>query len=893
MHHLAYCPGRRSTDGGRGRLWRVLVGGLLLAGWGSWATSGEASTANALTPSPAAINEVLGIDAGTLQVLFFDSHPDTGVLSTQVQFGNETYTLELTRHSLRADDFQVWVVDTAGVHLHPTPPIVTWRGTVAEWGESLVRARYENRRLSALVAFGGETWTVEPLADHGLVGLPGQHVVYRAEDVLPHEGQCGVTTFVLEPQGAAAPFGAAEKVCDIGLDADFNFYQLNGSSVAATVNDMEAIINGVEGIYDEPGLGIRYEITVAVVRTVTGAPYTSTEAGTLLDQFQGAWNASPFSNIRSDVAHLFTGKNIDGTTIGIASLTVICSNNNQYGLSQSRFSSNMNSRLALTAHELGHNWSAQHCNGQSPCRIMCATLGGCNGLSPLTFGTVSVNSINNHKNTRSCLSDYVPPTTLPFFDDFESGLVNTRWNYNDGGSVVTSALGEPSGTQSLNLDATGSQTYQTDEIRSNKILMAGVSNIVLSYHTQHRGVESGEALVIEYLNNALDWVEIHRVISSGVDQTGFVQHMHVLPPNAAHNQFRLRFRTEVNATNDDWYLDDVSVSSGPITPDPPLLASIQPSSGSTAGGTVVTVTGQDFAANAVVFIGSQPLLGVAVVNSTQITGIVPPGLPGPSAVSISQSSGSDVLQPGFEYVLAQIRIESTTVLAGASNNNVGILADHSFDLAGYSLGVTFDGTYLQLDSVTVGGTLADEADFVAPSVNNSFSPSGSFGTLGVVLDLSPPLDLVIPHGFGNLIAMLSFTASANIPLSPHAVIVDTGLGVPPVDLTLVDPLGVSIVPDALPGILTPIQGNPFIRGDANMDGMVNIADAVRILEYLFTGGSVPCLEAVDANDDGNPDIADAVRVLGYLFQSQSPPPAPFPSPGLDPTPDNLECLPAP
>jgi hypothetical protein len=37
------------------------------------------------------------------------------------------------------------------------------------------------------------------------------------------------------------------------------------------------------------------------------------------------------------------------------------------------------------------------------------------------------------------------------------------------------------------------------------------------------------------------------------------------------------------------------------------------------------------------------------------------------------------------------------------------------------------------------------------------------------------------------------------------------------------------------------------------------------------------------------DIADVIRVLEYLFLGETPPPAPFPAAGADPTPDALDC----
>jgi len=84
----------------------------------------------------------------------------------------------------------------------------------------------------------------------------------------------------------------------------------------------------------------------------------------------------------------------------------------------------------------------------------------------------------------------------------------------------------------------------------------------------------------------------------------------------------------------------------------------------------------------------------------------------------------------------------------------------------------------------------------------------------------------------------------------------------------------------------------FVRGDANDDGGVNIADAVFLLNQLFVPGSLAstCQDATDFNDDGGVNIADAVTLLNALFVPGSPGlPAPSPACGDDPTSDSLTC----
>ena len=82
----------------------------------------------------------------------------------------------------------------------------------------------------------------------------------------------------------------------------------------------------------------------------------------------------------------------------------------------------------------------------------------------------------------------------------------------------------------------------------------------------------------------------------------------------------------------------------------------------------------------------------------------------------------------------------------------------------------------------------------------------------------------------------------------------------------------------------------FIRMDADGSGAVNLTDAIGILDYLFREGEPPaCLDAADGNDSGALDITDAIFILEHLFLGGAAPPAPYPDPGFDITPDDLRC----
>jgi hypothetical protein len=81
-------------------------------------------------------------------------------------------------------------------------------------------------------------------------------------------------------------------------------------------------------------VGITHKITTIIVRTSASQPYTSTDPNTLLDQFRVQWTTN-HGNVTRDIAHLFTGKELDGSVIGIAWLGVVCNSSYGYGLVQS------------------------------------------------------------------------------------------------------------------------------------------------------------------------------------------------------------------------------------------------------------------------------------------------------------------------------------------------------------------------------------------------------------------------------------------------------------------------------------------------------------------------------------------------------------------------------
>ena len=82
----------------------------------------------------------------------------------------------------------------------------------------------------------------------------------------------------------------------------------------------------------------------------------------------------------------------------------------------------------------------------------------------------------------------------------------------------------------------------------------------------------------------------------------------------------------------------------------------------------------------------------------------------------------------------------------------------------------------------------------------------------------------------------------------------------------------------------------FRRGDADVNAVLELNDAVYTLNGLFRGGPLPgCLDAADANDDGDLDISDPIYILNRLFLGGAELPFPSDRCGVDPTEDALDC----
>ncbi|MGA1202938.1 MAG: dockerin type I repeat-containing protein [Planctomycetota bacterium] len=166
--------------------------------------------------------------------------------------------------------------------------------------------------------------------------------------------------------------------------------------------------------------------------------------------------------------------------------------------------------------------------------------------------------------------------------------------------------------------------------------------------------------------------------------------------------------------------------------------------------------------------------------------------------------------------------------------------------------------------------------------------------------MSPITALSFPVEDGVVIGHLGLRLREDAPIggtfSVHFATHPPGPDSPPVRNEIVKLGGLGVLYPEVHSLTIPIvePASVFLRGDFDRNGVVSIADAIELAEYLFQSGATtpPCLDAADVNDDGRLDLADCVLLLQHLFGPPAcPPPAqPFPCPGVDTTLDALPCL---
>lgn len=343
------------------------------------------------------VNQAFGLIDSELVDLDLPAFHD-GPMSVAVPFAGRRYELALNPHSNRSERYEVRVHGAGGIVKSFAPgPILTKRGSVVGLEGSAVVASVAEGLEASIFLRDGSSIHVAPVSQE-IAGAPASmHVVYHGDAVLARpDNRCGVDNLSgglipPEPRGGAKMTCSNLWVSELAIDSDYEYYQDMGS-VSNVENRINAVINAVNFQY-ERDVSITHQVTLINVHSSNNDAYTTSDPGDLLTQFQAEWNANHTGDQR-DSAHLFSGRNLSGSVIGIAFVRVMCSVGSGYSLVQNI--SGASCRADLSAHELGHNWGANHCdctgNTMNP-YLTCVN----------NFSDFTIFRISSYRDWRDCL----------------------------------------------------------------------------------------------------------------------------------------------------------------------------------------------------------------------------------------------------------------------------------------------------------------------------------------------------------------------------------------------------------------------------------------------------------------------------------------------------------
>ncbi|MEV8333311.1 IPT/TIG domain-containing protein [Streptomyces niveus] len=176
----------------------------------------------------------------------------------------------------------------------------------------------------------------------------------------------------------------------------------------------------------------------------------------------------------------------------------------------------------------------------------------------------------------------------------------------------------------------------------------------------------------------------------------------------------------------------------------PVVTSVAPSSGPTAGGTSVTLTGTGFTGATAVTFAGLPATSFTVNSATQITAVTPAGSDGAAVVTVTTPGGTSAPDAFFFYAAPPVLISGAPA-QGPTTGGVVVT------LTGSSL--------LNASAVRFGSTNATSFTVVSATQITATAPPGTG---------SSPITVITPGGTSNPVAFSYVAAPTLTALVPSS-----------------------------------------------------------------------------------------------------------------------------
>ncbi len=342
----------------------------------------------------------------------------------ELALGDNTMRFEIYPHDIRHPDYQLILRDGKKEKKVRPGQSYTYRGWNLDYPSQEIRLTITPDYVTGFVGDAlGKRWFIQPAKDFD-PEAGSETVLYQAEDVIDDEERTCASTHVHEMGSPSSGNSNARsfscKEVEVAIAADYSMYTKYNNNASALAQHLLDIKN-----LQEPNYGVfNVEFTVVKTYIVTSSgndPWTSsTDANTLLNSFccwAGTGSSSQLNctgqngfAVTHDVGELWTNRDFDGSTVGLAWVGTICNNMFGYSVDQ-HFTTNLQSLRVLIAHEQGHNFGASHDASGDP-HIMAPSVNSSN----TTFSSASQSAINNNLPGYTCLSACTPDCSDPAVD---------------------------------------------------------------------------------------------------------------------------------------------------------------------------------------------------------------------------------------------------------------------------------------------------------------------------------------------------------------------------------------------------------------------------------------------------------------------------------------------
>lgn len=421
----------------------------------------------------------------------------------------ELLDFSLYRWDLRAPDRKLTIAGNRGPNVLQARRLsAQFRGQVAGGGTAVFTI--DDKFILGSWVKDGETTNLEPLWRLWPAAPDNVYIVYRNVDVKELDGACGTVTGFHVP----VPDNSNDKQAgdcfevEIALAADFEMFQDFGDA-SSVENFMIGNLAAVQTNYDDEFPDALTFIVTATYIATTNAedPWTnSTDSEVLLPNFR-TWGRNNNFSADYDVASLWSGRDFDGTTIGLAYVGVVCTSS-EYNVLQN-FSTNAARLRVLWAHELGHNFGASHdLDGPGdPVRIMFPSVN-----TSTEWTQASIDVIENYYSNVSCLASCPVPdppvaqaqalettvcvgSLVPFFNTTTGNVTDLSWSF-PGGTPSTSVDDAPvvsyanPGTYTATLTATNQFGSNATQISISVVDEGNGGSSILFLETFEKGIIS-------------------------------------------------------------------------------------------------------------------------------------------------------------------------------------------------------------------------------------------------------------------------------------------------------------------------------------------------------------------------------------------------------------------